>query len=179
MLSASVASQIVFISTLKKMAGGSVLIGVKEGEMKMTQIVYVQLGSFFFAIWAKMSSDGTSLCTEHDYSTLPEKIPYGRLRIFRCGKKLQGFINFSYHHKHRWLSPTARSLASTGGGGAVWLVRSSLHTTEFFTFRIWQHVKNCTYRRNGITKNVCDFETMTFPKRGIPGNRLSSHAYCC
>ncbi len=135
---------------------------------------------FFLAIWAKMSSDGTSLCTEHDYSKLPETNPYGSIRIFRRGKKLQGFINFGYHHKHRWLSLTARLAPNGGGGaGAVWLVRSSLHTTESCTFRIWRHVKNCTYRRNGIMKNVCGFETMTFPKRSIPWDRLSSHAYFC
>ncbi len=46
MLSASVASQMVFILSLKQMAGGwvSVLIGVKEGEMKMTQIIVYRAG---------------------------------------------------------------------------------------------------------------------------------------
>ncbi len=57
MLSASVASQIVFISTLKQTAGGwvSVLIGGERGRNE-DDTVYVQPGSIYLAIGVKTSS---------------------------------------------------------------------------------------------------------------------------
>ncbi len=40
----------------------------------MTQLVYtVHLGSIYLAIGIKRHLYGTSLCTEYDWSTLPEK----------------------------------------------------------------------------------------------------------
>ncbi len=90
-----------------------------------------------------------------------------------------------------------------GGGGGVWLVRSSLHTADshwltarrgggggrvtralFTAHSGWNPAlsifddteKNCTYHRNGIAKHFSGFETVTFPNRGIPCNRLSAHA---
>ncbi len=131
MLSASVASQIVLTSILKQMAGGRVSVLI-EGEIKMAKKVYVQPGIIYLAIGDKTSSVrniivyGTWLVYETG------KILYGRLRVFRRGKKFQGFISFGHHHihTHSWLSLTARSLAPAEGGGVVWLVHSSLHTTE-------------------------------------------------
>ncbi len=70
------------------MAGwwASVLI---EGEMKMTYLVYVQPGSIYLVIGAKTPSVRNIIVI----SLLPEKFPYGRLRLFRLGKKFQGFIS--------------------------------------------------------------------------------------
>ncbi len=52
------ASQIVFISTLKQTAGGgvSVLIEGDKGRIEDDKIVYVQPGSIYLAIGTKTSS---------------------------------------------------------------------------------------------------------------------------
>ncbi len=87
MLSASVASQIVFISTLKQTAGGWVLIGVKGRN-------------------------------EDDTNSLYSTSWYGRLRLFRRGEMLQGFISFG-HHPHtidsHWLTDCSQRRTSRRG----------------------------------------------------------------
>ncbi len=75
--------------------------------------------------------------------------------------------SYTHTHTQRWLSLTAREPVARGGGGALWLVRS-LHTTEevllHFPSLTTRKKKKRAYRRNGIPKHFCGFETVIFSK---------------
>ncbi len=138
--------------------------GVKEGEIKIIhKLVYVWLRRIYLAISAKTSS-----CKEHH--CVRNMISLRYRKIFHTAEKLQGFISFG-HQTHSWLLLTART---NRRGGAVWLDRSSLHTTEGVLHfpSLTTRKKNCAYRRNGITESFCGFETVTFPNHGILWKRL-------
>ncbi len=129
MLSASVASQIVFTSTLKQMAGGWVSVLI-EGEIKMTQIVDVQPGSIYLAIGAKTSSVRNIVVYGTWLVYVTGKIPYGRLCVFGQGKKFQGFISFGHHPTHNWVSLTdcSQLLTHRRGRGRVTRVLFTAHS---------------------------------------------------
>ncbi len=104
-----------------------------------------------------------------------DKFPYSRLRVFRRGKKFQGFISFGHHHTHRWLTDCSQPRTNRRRGRVTHHIRSSLHTTAL-SFHLW-HVKkkNCAYRRNGIT--IFFFVVLKPWLFQTTVNRLSSHAY--
>ncbi len=123
MLSASVASQIVFTSTNwnKRRAGESI---------KMTQIVDVQPGSIYLAIGAKTSSVRNIVVYGTWLVYVTGKIPYGRLLVFGRGKKFQVFISFGHHPTHNWVSLTdcKQHRTQRRGSGRVTRVLSTAHS---------------------------------------------------
>ncbi len=77
---------------------------------------------------------------------------------------------------HLFLQSMTHSLAPTGRGGAVWLVRSSLYTTEGVLHSLYLTTRKKTEKRNGITIFLCFWNHDFSKPRYIPWNRLSSHA---
>ncbi len=70
--------------------GGLVSLCLDRGRNEDDKyLVYVQPGSIYLVIGAKTSSVRNIIVI----SLLPEKFPYGRLHLFRLGKKFQGFIS--------------------------------------------------------------------------------------
>ncbi len=144
MLSASVASQIVFISTLKQTAGGWVSWSwVKEGEMKIKQIVYVQPGSIYLSIGAKTSSVRNIVVYETWLVSVTGKNSIRQISCFSTREKVPG-IHLFRHHSHRWLSLTAASSHQPEGEGPCDSC-TLLHTTESCTLRLWRHVKKTVH----------------------------------
>ncbi len=132
MLSASVASQTVFMSTLKQRWAGGSWSRVKEGEMKMTQIVYVQPGSIYLAIGAKTSSVRNIVV----YGTLvyvTGKIPVRQTWCFSAGEKVP-VIHLLRPSSYTQLTLTDCLQPAPTGGGGGWLVRSSQHTEGVLHF---------------------------------------------
>ncbi len=135
MLSASVASQIVFISTLKQTAGGwfSVLIGGERGRNED-----VQPGSIYLAIGVKTSSVRNIVVYVTWLVYVTEQFPYGR-PCFLTREKVPGIhlLRPSSYTKvtHTYCSqPEREGLCDS----------CALHCTQLrksCTFHLWRHVK--------------------------------------
>ncbi len=175
MLSASVASQIVFISTLKQTAGGWVSWSwVKEGEMKIKQIVYVQPGSIYLSIGAKTSSVRNIVVYETWLAYVTGNNSIRQISCFRRGKKFQGFISFGIIHTgdSHWL---LRPRTNRRGRGRV--TRALFCTQLSPALYVFDDtLKKLCIPQKQFNLKFLWFRNLTFPIRGIPWNRLSSHA---
>ncbi len=136
MLSASVASQTVFISTLKQTAG-RVGLCLDRGRNEDDTNSLCTTWKYLFSDRHLNVICMEPRCVRNINLRYPKKIPYGRLGDFRWGKKLQGFISFSHYHTHRRislerLSLTACSLHQPEGEGSC--DPCALHCTQLKEF---------------------------------------------
>ncbi len=144
MLSASVASQIVFISTLKQTAGGwvSVLIGGERGRNEDdTYIVYVQPGSIYLAIGAKTSSVQNIVVYGTWLVCVTRKISIRQTSCFSTGENVPG-IHLLRPSSYTQVTLTDCSSQQPEEEGPC--DSFALHCTqlrESCTFSLWRHIK--------------------------------------
>ncbi len=146
----------------------------EEGEMKIKQIVYVQPGSIYLSIGSKTSSVRNIVVYETWLVSVTGKNSIRQISCFSTREKVPG-IHLFRHHSHRWLSLTAASSHQPEGEGPCDSC-ALLLTTESCTLRLWRHVKKLCIPQKRFNGHFLWFWNRTFPNRGIPWNRLSSHA---